>query len=102
HDVRNQLLASPSVLYTATGIMFVLAVVPGMPHFPFLMFSALLGFTGWRMSKRPQAAEAEEKSLETLTRTMTETSEQQVSWETIPLIEPISLSLGYKLVALVD
>ncbi|EFO1064993.1 flagellar biosynthesis protein FlhA, partial [Escherichia coli] len=31
HDVRNQLLASPSVLYTATGIMFVLAVVPGMP-----------------------------------------------------------------------
>ncbi|XNM82572.1 hypothetical protein ACLK1V_01230 [Escherichia coli] len=35
------------------------------------------------MSKRPQAAEAEEKSLETLTRTITETSEQQVSWETI-------------------
>ncbi|NAH72892.1 flagellar biosynthesis protein FlhA [Escherichia coli] len=102
HDVRHQLLASPSVLYTATGIMFVLAVVPGMPHLPFLLFSALLGFTGWRMGKRPQAAEAEEKSLETLTRTITETSEQQVSWETIPLIEPISLSLGYKLVALVD
>jgi len=116
HDVRNQLLASPSVLYTATGIMFVLAVVPGMPHLPFLLFSALLGFTGWgggtkppalgfpgwRMSNQPLAAEAEEKSLETLTRTITETSEQQVSWETIPLIEPISLSLGYKLVALVD
>ena len=102
HDVRNQLLASPSVLYTATGIMFVLAVVPGMPHLPFLLFSALLGFTGWRMSKQPLAAEAEEKSLETLTRTITETSAQQVSWETLPLIEPISLSLGYKLVALVD
>lgn len=100
--MRHQLLASPSVLYTATGIMFVLAVVPGMPHLPFLLFSALLGFTGWRMSKQPLAAEAEEKSLETLTRTITETSEQQVSWETIPLIEPISLSLGYKLVALVD
>ncbi|ATZ31691.1 FHIPEP family type III secretion protein [Escherichia coli] len=57
HDVRHQLLASPSVLYTATGIMFVLAVVPGMPHLPFLLFSALLGFTGWRMSKQPQAAE---------------------------------------------
>ncbi|MFP3700359.1 FHIPEP family type III secretion protein, partial [Burkholderia sp. SIMBA_013] len=42
HDVRHQLLASPSVLYTATGIMFVLAVVPGMPHLPFLLFSALL------------------------------------------------------------
>ncbi len=38
------------------------------------MFSALLRFTGWRMSKRPQAAEAEEKSLETLTRIITETA----------------------------
>ncbi len=53
------------------------------------------------MSKQPLAA-SRKKSLETLTRTITETSEQQVSWETIPLIEPISLSLGYKLVALVD
>ncbi len=101
-DVRSQLLASPSVLYTATSIMFVLAVVPGMPHFPFLIFSALLGFTAWRMSKRPKVAETEEKNLETLTKTIAETTEQQVSWETIPLIEPISLSLGYKLVSLVD
>lgn len=101
-DVRSQLLASPSVLYTATSIMFVLAVVPGMPHFPFLVFSALLGFTAWRMSKRPKVAETEEKNLETLTKTIVETTEQQVSWETIPLIEPISLSLGYKLVSLVD
>lgn len=101
-DVRSQLLASPSVLYTATSIMFVLAVVPGMPHFPFLIFSALLGFTAWRMSKRPKVAETDEKNLETLTKTIAETTEQQVSWETIPLIEPISLSLGYKLVSLVD
>ena len=101
-DVRAQLLANPSVLYTATSIMFVLAVVPGMPHFPFLAFSGLLGFTAWRMSKRPKAAEAEEKNLETLTKTIVETTEQQITWETIPLIEPISLSLGYKLVSLVD
>ncbi len=101
HDVRNQLLAS-RLFSTPPLELCSCWRWCRMPHFPFLMFSALLGFTGWRMSKRPQTAEAEEKSLETLTRTMTETSEQQVSWETIPLIEPISLSLGYKLVALVD
>ena len=101
--VRGDAIAGMMILaINLIGIMFVLAVVPGMPHLPFLLFSALLGFTGWRMSKQPLAAEAEEKSLETLTRTITETSEQQVSWESIPLIEPISLSLGYKLVALVD
>lgn len=101
-DVREQLLANPSVLYTATGIMFALAIVPGMPHLPFLAFSGLLGYTAWRLSKRPKTAEAEEKSLETLTKTIVENTEQQVSRETIPLIEPISLSLGYKLVSLVD
>ncbi len=101
-DVRSQLLATPSILYTAAGVMFVLAIVPGMPHLPFLAFTALLCFVAWRQSKRPQVAETDEKSLADLSKSITETAEQQVSWETIPLIEPISLSLGYKLVSLVD
>ena len=101
-DVRSQLLATPAMLYTAAGIMFILAIVPGMPHFPFFAFTALLAFAAWRQTKQPKVAEEEEKSLKTLTKTITESNEQQVSWETIPLIEPISLSLGYKLVSLVD
>lgn len=100
--VKAQLLASPATIYTAGGVMFVLAIVPGMPHLPFLLFSALLIFTGWRQSKRPQAAQTDEKSLATLSKALTETHEQQVSWETIPLIEPVSLSLGYRLVSLLD
>lgn len=100
--VKTQLLASPSTIYTASSVMFVLAIVPGMPHLPFLLFSALLAFTGWRQSKRPQAAQTDEKSLATLSKALTETHEQQVSWETIPLIEPVSLSLGYRLVSLLD
>lgn len=100
--VKAQLLASPATIYTAGGVMFVLAIVPGMPHLPFLLFSALLIFTGWRQSKRPQAAQTDEKSLATLSKALAENSEQQVSWETIPLIEPVSLSLGYRLVSLLD
>lgn len=100
--VKAQLLASPATIYTAGGVMFVLAIVPGMPHLPFLLFSALLIFTGWRQSKRPQAAQTDEKSLVTLSKALAENSEQQVSWETIPLIEPVSLSLGYRLVSLLD
>lgn len=100
--VKAQLLASPLTIYTAGGVMFVLAIVPGMPHLPFLLFSALLIFTGWRQSKRPQAAQTDEQSLATLSKALAENSEQQVSWETIPLIEPVSLSLGYRLVSLLD
>ena len=101
-DVRRQLLANPAILYTAGGVMFLLAVVPGMPHLPFLLFTALLIFAGWRLGKQPQAAAEVQQDVEVLTRTLTEAPEPQVSWETIPLIEPVSLSLGYKLVTLVD
>ncbi len=101
-EVKKQLLATPAVIYTAAGVMFILAIVPGMPHLPFLLFTALLAFTAWRQSKKPAPAEQEEQNLATLSKTLTESSEQPVSWDTIPLIEPISLSLGYKLVTLVD
>ncbi|YCI82908.1 flagellar biosynthesis protein FlhA [Enterobacteriaceae bacterium] len=101
-DVRGQLLANPVILYTAAGIMFMLAIVPGMPHLPFLMFTLLLGYAAWRQSKQPQASQETEQNLENLTKAIVETPEQQVSWETIPLIEPVSISLGYKLVSLVD
>ncbi len=101
-DVRGQLLANPAILYTAAGIMFMLAVVPGMPHLPFLLFTLLLGYAAWRQSKQPQASVENEQNLENLSKAIVETPEQPVSWETIPLIEPVSLSLGYKLVSLVD
>ncbi len=101
-DVRGQLLANPTILYTAAGIMFMLAIVPGMPHLPFLLFTLLLGYAAWRQSKQPQASQETEQNLENLTKAIVDTPEQQVSWETIPLIEPVSLSLGYKLVSLVD
>ncbi len=82
--------------------MFMLAVVPGMPHLPFLLFTLLLGYAAWRQSKQPQASVENEQNLENLSKAIVETPEQPVSWETIPLIEPVSLSLGYKLVSLVD
>ncbi|XPE38170.1 hypothetical protein ACNKHS_01805 [Shigella flexneri] len=33
-----------------------------MPHLPFLLLSALSGFTGWRISKRRRRRKRKEKS----------------------------------------
>ncbi|MEG1124952.1 MAG: FHIPEP family type III secretion protein, partial [Citrobacter sp.] len=35
-EIKTQLLARPSILYTAAFVMFILAIVPGMPHIAFL------------------------------------------------------------------
>ncbi|MGL4858151.1 MAG: flagellar biosynthesis protein FlhA [Enterobacteriaceae bacterium] len=100
-EVKSQMLASPSTIYVAAFVMFILAIVPGMPHTAFLAFTAVLAFTGWRQSRVVHKAEPE-VDLEAITQAMEEDSTRTVSWDSIPIIEPIGLNLGYKLVPLVD
>ena len=50
-QVRKQLLASPSLLYTVAGILLVLGIVPGMPHVAFLSFAAVVGGVAWSVSR---------------------------------------------------
>lgn len=99
-EIKAQLLSRPKVLYTAAFVMFILAIVPGMPHIAFLSFTALLLFAAWRQSKVVQPAQ-EETDIGALQEALGDTP-PAVSWESIPLVEPIGLNLGYKLVGLVD
>ncbi|WP_051916755.1 MULTISPECIES: flagellar biosynthesis protein FlhA [unclassified Serratia (in: enterobacteria)] len=100
-EIKTQLLAKPNILYTAAFVMFVLAIVPGMPHIAFLVFTGLLLFAGWRQSKVVHTAEPE-TDMEAITEAISGDNEPTVSWESIPQVEPIGLNLGYKLVTLVD
>ena len=100
-EIKTQLLAKPTVLYTAAFVMFILAVVPGMPHIAFLSFTGLLLFAGWKQSKKVQKAEPI-TDMEAISEAISKDNTPVVSWDSIPLIEPIGLNLGYKLVTLVD
>ncbi|WP_395489417.1 flagellar biosynthesis protein FlhA [Cedecea davisae] len=101
-EIKTQLLARPNVLYTAAFVMFILAVVPGMPHIAFLSFTALLLFAAWRQGKVIQPAAQQDDDMEAIQEALAPETEPTVSWESIPLVEPIGLNLGYKLVSLVD
>lgn len=100
-EIKQQLLAKPNILYTAAFVMFILAIVPGMPHVAFLSFTALLLFAAWKQSKVVTKAEPE-TDMEAISDALTPDNTPSVSWESIPLVEPIGLNLGYKLVTLVD
>ena len=102
-QVQRQLLANPATLYTVAGILAVLGMVPGMPHLAFLGFAALVGFIGWRVSlQAPPAAGADLKEIQALGQAMDKEKAQSLAWEDIPLVERLSISLGYKLVGLVN
>ncbi|TCP15591.1 flagellar biosynthesis protein FlhA [Crenobacter luteus] len=100
-QVGSQLLASPTVLFSAAGVMFVLTVIPGMPWPPFLAFALLLAFVGWRLQKRaPKGAAAPDAA--TLQQALAGDGEVELDWQALPHTELLSLSLGYKLVGLID
>ncbi|QTF91804.1 FHIPEP family type III secretion protein, partial [Halomonas sp. BM-2019] len=55
----SQLFVNPKVMILAACVIGLLGLVPGMPNFVFLLFTAGLGFMAWRiMKKQKLAAEA--------------------------------------------
>ncbi len=97
--VGRQLLASPRVVGTAAGVMFVLGIVPGMPTLAFLSFAAVLGYVAWRLSLSlpDDALERVEKITDSFTE-----SQQQLAWQDIPHVDRISIELGFMLVYLAE
>lgn len=100
-QVGSQLLASPATLYTVAGILFLLGAIPGMPHLAFFTFAGLIGFIAWRISQSPAPADALDEA-EAITNAMTQEQNQNLVWDDIPAVETLSVSLGYKLVGLVN
>ncbi|HHF0558427.1 TPA: flagellar biosynthesis protein FlhA [Vibrio antiquarius] len=98
--MQKQLLATPATLFTVAGIMAVIGMVPGMPHLAFFAFAGALAFSGWRQTKKPvQDSQIEE--VEALSQAMQE-DDTPLTWEDIPHVQTLSLSLGYRLVHLVN
>nr|BAQ08199.1 flagellar biosynthesis protein FlhA [Sphingomonas sp. A1] len=100
-QVGTQLLASPSVLYGVAALMTVLAAIPGMPWFTFLGFAAVVAFVGWRMAQR-QAAAPEDADLAAVPAALLTEEVPDLEWRSLPFVEPLSVTLGYKLVGLID
>ncbi|MCH8179160.1 MAG: flagellar biosynthesis protein FlhA [Proteobacteria bacterium] len=101
-QIGSQLLASPSVLYSAAAVMGVLAIIPGMPWMTFLAFASALAFAAWRMERRQQEQPAENDTDKLGTALLTTSAEPELSWRNLPIVEPMTVSLGYKLVGLID
>lgn len=98
--MHKQLLATPATLFTVAGIMVIIGSVPGMPHVAFFTFSAVLGFAGWRQMKKP-VQDHQMGQIEAISQAMHE-EESQLTWDDIPHIHTLALSLGYRLVHLVN
>ena len=98
-DFSNQFISNPRVLYTAAGILFFFGIIPGLPHWPFILFAAIAALTGYiivRESTKKKTATAKKTAEE-----KKEIPESQII-ENAMQIDILELEVGYNLIPYVD
>ncbi|HKB55835.1 MAG TPA: FHIPEP family type III secretion protein, partial [Ramlibacter sp.] len=98
-QLTNQVFAKPSVMYLTGGIVGLLGLIPGMPHFPFLFMGGAAGWLGHRLTRKAVVAQ-NAPAPAAVSAAAAEPNE--VSWEDVTLVDPLRLEVGYRLIPLVD
>ncbi|PCI59449.1 MAG: flagellar biosynthesis protein FlhA [Gammaproteobacteria bacterium] len=98
-------LGKARALYIAAGIMFVMGVIPGMPHFAFLLFAGIISTTAYLSERAKKTKATKLETVEKEQAIQTQQQEDQVkelSWDDVNHVDVIGLEVGYRLIPLVD
>lgn len=99
-QVVFQLFDNPKALMITAGILGVMGLVPGMPHFSFLLLAALAGGSAyWIHRKQKQSAENAKLPA---TKDKEAPTPKELSWDDVQPVDIIGLEVGYRLIPLVD
>ena len=104
-QVVAQMFASPKALAVAAGIMTIMGIIPGMPHFAFLSLAAAAGGAAWWIVKKEKQRKvaAEEHAKEQAELPPEESSEKrELDWDDVMPVDMIGLEVGYRLIPMVD
>lgn len=93
-QITGQMFASPRVLGITATIMFILGIIPNMPHFVFLTISAVLAYGAWVLAHKP--------ALDAAPAAAPLSGDVEASWDDLQPVDQLGLELGYRLIALVD
>ena len=91
----GQLGAHPRTLATTSGLLTVLALLPGLPMFPFATLALATGGLAWRMAQIKQVEEIEPAPAD-----VPEAAAEEPISATL-VMDPLRLELGYGLLALI-
>ncbi|HIF9218589.1 TPA: flagellar biosynthesis protein FlhA [Photobacterium damselae] len=99
-----QMFNNPQALMITGVILFVMGIVPGMPHIPFLLLALLIGAVAyWRITKEKQAIENNQSSSSSLPAELTpQQAPKELSWDDVQPVDMIGLEVGYRLISMVD
>jgi flagellar biosynthesis protein FlhA len=105
--IGRQMFSTPKALVVAAGLIIVMGLVPGMPHFSFLGMGLLaLGgaYMLWRRQNmvKVQALAEVQRQQELLPSPTRVQDSKELGWDDVTPIDMIGLEVGYRLIPLVD
>ncbi len=105
HDMSVQLTRQPKALWIASGVLFLLAFVPGLPTLPFMILAFLVGAVAFMLRRQARLAreKAEEERAEEERMEEEEEARAPAKEDLSDLIkvDPMEVEVGYNLIPLV-
>jgi flagellar biosynthesis protein FlhA len=128
-QVSTQMFLSSKALYIAAGIMIIMGIVPGMPHFAFLGLGFVMLAIAWYGDKKRKQGESvdgvmpffskkggdksgsqsaqimhqsDNNKLEAQKNPHAETQHKELGWDDVLTVDIIGLEVGYRIIPLVD
>jgi flagellar biosynthesis protein FlhA len=93
-DLTGQLLVQPKAIATASAMLFIFGLIPGMPKVSFMIISLLSGFLAFNLFKFAKKTEAIKEEAPVVT--------TKESVERLLALDLMELEVGYGLIPLVD
>jgi flagellar biosynthesis protein FlhA len=101
----GQLFNNPKVMLLSAAVIGLLGLIPGMPNFVFLLFTAVLLGLAWWMRGRQMKAPARNVAREDHDKAAQAANDQasaEASWADVEMEDVLGLEVGYRLIPLVD
>ncbi|MBI5626659.1 MAG: flagellar biosynthesis protein FlhA [Nitrosomonadales bacterium] len=99
-QLTQQLFKQPQVIMLTAAIIGAMGLVPGMPHFAFLLLAGAMGWLAYYLSQKNEKMAEQEQDTAAVTPVITESAE--ASWEDVAQVDVLGLEVGYRLISLVD
>jgi flagellar biosynthesis protein FlhA len=99
-QMMGQLFKQPQIIMLTAVIIGMMGMIPGMPHFSFLMLAAGMLWLSYYLSQKSDKAVEQQQAEVAATPIIAEPSD--ASWEDVAQVDVLGLEVGYRLISLVD
>ena len=98
-QVLSQLFQNPKSLGVTAGVLGVMGIIPGMPHFAFLLLAIISGVGAYLIKQKQAQPAVKEIPIETVEQAP---ETRELSWDDVTPVDTIGLEVGYRLIPMVD